>query len=161
MFTKALSCLAFVPIEYVRDCFFYLQQNVNYPGQLLTLYVYFFDTYIGHENNSPCQFPPETWNVRENVWHDYPRTNNAIEGWHNSFNSRFGPYKSSGKLFAKQLIEEEEAIQQRWLRVLSGEELRRKKQYEHMNENLKAFLEETINTHPNDYILVLTNYVSY
>ncbi|KAK0406841.1 hypothetical protein QR680_018839 [Steinernema hermaphroditum] len=41
--------------------------------------------YVQHKLNSV-----EFWNCRASILSDRPRTNNAIEGWHNAFKSHFG-----------------------------------------------------------------------
>lgn len=52
---------------------------------------YFETTYIGivrgrgqRQRREEAQFPIEVWNVREHVLNDLPRSNNAVEGFHNA-----------------------------------------------------------------------------
>ena len=54
---------------------------------------YFEDTYIGrsrrHGHDSPL-FPIEFWNAHERSLRGAASTNDAIEGWHNAFQSHMG-----------------------------------------------------------------------
>lgn len=53
------------------------------------LILYFEDNFIGrtmtrNRRNNP-RFAISMWNCFERANHDLPRTNNAVEGWHNAF----------------------------------------------------------------------------
>ena len=84
---KMLPSLAFVPEEEVVDCFNTIM--VDFPLSALNVAKYFEDTYIGkqipnHSRRVP-QFPIRIWNMYERVQGELARTNNVVEGWHNTF----------------------------------------------------------------------------
>jgi hypothetical protein len=94
--------LAYVPENKVIDSFeslistdFY-EKNQNSLTELLN---YFEDTYIGRPNRKghrrPALFDISIWNCYELIQKDIPCTNNAIEGWHNRFNSMLNAVHSS------------------------------------------------------------------
>jgi len=60
-------------------------------NSLTELLNYFEGTYIDRPNRrghrKPALFDITIWNCYELIQKDIPRTNNAIEGWHNGFNS--------------------------------------------------------------------------
>uniref|UniRef100_A0A1I7Z8R1 MULE domain-containing protein n=1 Tax=Steinernema glaseri TaxID=37863 RepID=A0A1I7Z8R1_9BILA len=96
---RSLPCLAFLPPDLVVPSFFELSNEITSLPPRFTraachMFFYFSETYVIRFNASgspaPPRFPPEIWNCHSLVLSDRPRTNNAIEGWHNSFKSHFG-----------------------------------------------------------------------
>uniref|UniRef100_A0A6P7GX96 Uncharacterized protein LOC114343419 n=1 Tax=Diabrotica virgifera virgifera TaxID=50390 RepID=A0A6P7GX96_DIAVI len=91
---RQLAALAFVPEVDVVATFGELLDSEFYTqnGNLLTpLINYFEDVWIGRldrrQQIRPPMFPRNLWNCFEFIEEDLPRTNNAVEGWHNSFSS--------------------------------------------------------------------------
>ncbi|KAK4872511.1 hypothetical protein RN001_014540 [Aquatica leii] len=109
---KQLAALAFVPEDHLIasykeliDCEFYTD-NENI---LLPVTNYFEDTWIGRldrrRRRQPL-FPINMWNIYSKVVENLPRTNNAVEGWHNSFASTLNANYSCIWRFIKALKKE-------------------------------------------------------
>ena len=158
-FVKGLKALSFIPADEVKDTFFYLRRHEDFPHELSLLYDYFLRNYIGMF----ASFPIPLWNNYELTLDDLPRTNNAIEGWHNIFRSSFGPLNKVPRTFVKKLREEEEQIKIKYMRLLDNEKLLRKKKYLLLSEGLSNFLKDVQrrNRSPQNYIFELIEYVYY
>jgi hypothetical protein len=99
---RHLPALAFVPIQNVQDYFNYLVESSFFEENeaSLTLHVnYFEDTWIGRLDRRGRRRPPlfsiEMWNCYEVARKNKSKTNNAVEGWHNSFQSLLQSSKPS------------------------------------------------------------------
>lgn len=104
-FTKALTALAFVDHEKIKDTFNDLINLNDFPQVIRPLYNYFFQTYIGTNDN--VRFPIKIWNHYRYLSDNVPKTNNAIEGFHNVFNSTFGTSNYNFYLLIQKIKEEE------------------------------------------------------
>jgi hypothetical protein len=146
----------------VRGTYFWLKNHPHFPQALNPLFDYFYNTYIGDEDVN-VTYPVRLWNMRDNLLNDLPRTNNAIEGWHNIFRSSFGPLNKTPRNFVKKLLKEEEAIYQKILRIRSGEILKRKRKYVLLSESLKKFVQRSDENGlvPPLYIMEMADYVFY
>ena len=86
---RMLAGLAFVPMHRVVDDFETLLQD--FPSQATPIADYFEDTYIGRptqgQNRRAPRYAISMWNMHDRVADDLPRTNNALEGWHNHMQS--------------------------------------------------------------------------
>lgn len=97
---RELAALAFVPVDDVQTCFEKLTKTPFYEEheQLLTpLLDYFENTWIGKirragEGRLPPKFSLSLWNCTDATKNDLPKTNNAVEGWHNAFSSLLGAH---------------------------------------------------------------------
>jgi hypothetical protein len=58
-------------------------------------------------------YPIELWHIYDVLLNGIPRTNNAIEGWHNVFAKSFLNSKRSFILLVERLRNEKETIQQK------------------------------------------------
>ena len=89
---RLLSALAFIPVINVVETFEYLIENEIFPDELQSVVDSFEDTWIGwpYRNNCRCAplFKHELWNCFEYVLEGMPKTNNAVAGWHNSFENQ-------------------------------------------------------------------------
>src|SRR5690606_15088371 len=88
---KMLVALAFVPEDDLIESFNLLAEQC--PPALLDVLDYFERTYIGAVIGGQRQHPlfaPKNWNQWERVNEDLPRTNNALEEWHNAFQNAIG-----------------------------------------------------------------------
>ena len=68
----------------------------DFPLDAQAVIDYFEDTYIGRlrpggHRRAPL-FDMELWNMYNQTIDDLPRTNNAVEGWHRSFQANVGAY---------------------------------------------------------------------
>ena len=68
----------------------------DFPLDAQAVIDYFEDTYIGRlrpggHRRAPL-FNMELWNMYNQTIDDLPRTNNAVEGWHRSFQANVGAY---------------------------------------------------------------------
>jgi hypothetical protein len=104
---------------------YYIQ--IIFTSILIPIYEYFFNNYIN--NSEDTRFPIKIWNHYAYLLTDIPRTNNAIEGFHNAFNCMFGTSNYSLSLLMKNIKEEEENVQQRRMRCNFGEVFVRKKKF--------------------------------
>ena len=145
MYFRSLVSLAFLPLSEVPDGFDELSLKLNSLlifeqlslvdnlarkliyvfrkfMQFLTFleYLEYFEkTYIRCRTGRVLRegvFPTALWNHREAAINGMPRTNNAIEGWHNSFNQRFPKSKMPLSQFIVRLQSEEEKTRQILLR---------------------------------------------
>lgn len=138
IFVQSLICLAFVPVNYVPEVFNYLKNNNLYPIECNRLYEYFFENYIGSENQRNTNrvlYPIAFWNSRRNLFNNVPTTNNAIEGWHHIINSNFHFKCPNFDLFFKKLQQEEESIYQKFIDITNGNEAPPKQKYQSINKN--------------------------
>ena len=100
LYCKQLGALAFLQPDAVEGAFEDLEEYVGdrHPD-LVPLYQYFEDTYIGRPNRlrrrAPALFPIEFWNVRTQTVEGIPRTTNKIEGWHRALQSQFESHHPS------------------------------------------------------------------
>jgi len=91
---RQIAALAFIPEEAVENAFKTLCESEFYENnepELAPLLKYFEDTWLGRldrrgRRRSPL-FPLSMWNCFTNVSADIPRTNNGVEGWHNTLYS--------------------------------------------------------------------------
>jgi hypothetical protein len=90
---RQLMALAFVPEADVIDKFEELMASpffIENEDLLRPFTDYFEDTWIGRlsrRGRRPPEFPLALWNQYLGTLEDLPKTNNSVEGWHNSFSS--------------------------------------------------------------------------
>jgi len=79
-----LVALAYVPNDDKVRVYEELIDLDSFPevDQLLN---YFEDTFIGRRRRGGALFSSDIWDCYQAVRDDIPRTNNAVEGWHNAF----------------------------------------------------------------------------
>lgn len=158
-FVKCLTALSFVRIDKVEETFNQLIHARYFPEILIPLYNYFFTTYIGH--GTSANFPPLLWNSNQFFNFEVPRTNNAIEGWHNTFNASFGTMRFSFPILVKQIKNEEEFTQQKIIRSNFGERFRISKKYADFEARLLVFLNRYQNWEGVEFVMELINYIYY
>ena len=89
-----LAALAFGPEPDVINAFEAVSED--FPLDAQAVIDYFEDTYIrrlrpGGHRRVPL-FELGLWNMYNQTLDDLPRTNNAVEGWHRSFQANVGAY---------------------------------------------------------------------
>ncbi|KAK9731440.1 hypothetical protein QE152_g13670 [Popillia japonica] len=89
-----LTALAFVQENHVSEVYEELLDSDFYTQNeelLVPLINYFEDTWIERldrrRQRRQLLFPANVWNCYDLADQDIPRTNNAVEGWHNTFSS--------------------------------------------------------------------------
>lgn len=83
--------LAFVPLQFIDHYYNYIIQWIlNEKIENLKEFInYFKKNYFGNEETSKESiFNKKSWNVYDRVLNNIPRTTNAVEGWHRSFNAK-------------------------------------------------------------------------
>lgn len=91
---RMMTALSVVPVADVEQAFNDLMDTSYYTAhkELLTpMVIYFEDTWIGRivrmNRRKPALFPINLWNCYAYLEENIPRTNNSVEGRHNSFSS--------------------------------------------------------------------------
>ena len=159
-FIRSLSTLSFIREDKVIQTFEELKNNPDFPIECQDLYDYFGQTYIypGPHNI----YSINLWNCNLFIENNYPRTNNAIEGWHKTFKDTFKTSRYSLIILIKMLREKEEEVRIKNMRFLAGERFERANKYVLREERL-SFIRE-IRGEQNfgyDYILELLKQVFY
>ena len=91
-----IAALAFVPEADVQRYFNVLSQNVDQDLDVIMDYIeeYYLGVFRRGRFRRP-RFPITWWGVYDRVNASLPRTNNAVEGWHNSFNGHVGSHHAN------------------------------------------------------------------
>ena len=88
------ATVAFVPTTNAIRAFESLSENFQFNAPAQAIIVYFEDTHIGRLHpGGQCRdplFPITVWNMYEQTLQGLPRSNNAVEGWHHSFQANVG-----------------------------------------------------------------------
>jgi len=95
-----LCALAFIPVQDVANVFEQLLNSryfVDNEDVLQPIVDYFEETWIGRtvRRRKNPMFALEMWNCYNDVVMDFPRTTNAVEGWHHAFNTSLGSHHTT------------------------------------------------------------------
>ena len=107
-----LPALAFVPPEDVVGAFEALAELL--PQNVIPIADYFEDFYIGRpkrRGRRQATYNIDMWNMHQRAEYELPKTNNAVEGWHRSFQSNVGSYHPTIWKFIS-FIQREQDLQQ-------------------------------------------------
>lgn len=128
---KMIIALAFVPMGDVVAVYKALigsEYFMQHANDLKDIVRYFEETYIGKDvrgrRHSP-RIPVSIWNCHASVLADEPRTNNAVEGWHNAFNRRIRIAHASMGQFIDALKREQSATEVVIVQIRAGCEVAR------------------------------------
>ena len=113
---RRVAALAFVKIEDLDESFTEIVQQMPENDQLDEFMSYFYDNFF--KRNS--RFKREIWN---HFYNDGPRTNNHVEGWHNSFNQRINRYHVNIWIFLEKMIEQQEIFENNLLIARQGTQI--------------------------------------
>ena len=101
------------------------------------LYLIICNICVGSQRSRP-KFDLRLWNTYDRVIRDLPRSNNALEGWHNAFNNRVSIKHPSVTKLAKCIIREQSRFEIDIERLRTGEQPRKKKKvYADLDARLK------------------------
>jgi hypothetical protein len=160
VFARALSGLAYVREEKVRETFDELKRHPNFPVALDRIFDFFLRNYIGDLN--PARFPINIWNHGNNLNIETPRTNNGIEGWHSVFQKTFRTSRYSLILLIEKLNLEEDVIRIKSVRQENGEIFVRKEKYVAVErETQRYFIEHGNNNFGVYFLFELVRFLSY
>ena len=129
---------------------------INFPASALNVARYFEETYIGKQLPDQSRriplFPIRIWNMHERVRSQLPRTNNAVEGWHNAFQSGIAcSHPSISKLL--KFLQREQSLQEarlaKWEAGVTN--FQNKKSIEH-NERIKTLVSDYANRDTMTYL---------
>ncbi len=110
---------------------------------------------------SVAKFLISMWHGRNRLFNDIPRTNNAMERWHNSFINTFGNLNPTFKNFALKLKHQERTVYQKYIMLTNGKTIRRNKKYRIFHEALIIFLNERSERNATTYIFDLAGFIYY
>ncbi|KAL3862705.1 hypothetical protein ACJMK2_008658 [Sinanodonta woodiana] len=105
----ALLALAFVPPQDVIELFEHLLEDPAYRN-IDVICDYMDDSVIGRlrrARRGPPRFAIKLWSKFSRVMGNEPRSNNAIEGWHNAFNNVVGFAHPTATKRARKLQQEQ------------------------------------------------------
>ncbi|XP_057335060.1 uncharacterized protein LOC130673861 [Microplitis mediator] len=144
---RMLLALAFVPIHDVGNAFSKLVESqffVDNEVELRRLLDYFERSWVGVLSRSgkkrlKPQYEISLWNCYNAVINDELRTNNAIEGWHNSFNNKVRVIHASICRFLKAIVNEQSITESLITQANTGLGIasKRRRQYSNINARLK------------------------
>ena len=150
---QLISALPFVPLYDVVASFELILENAG--ALAMPVFEYFESTYIGPVRANVRQLPlfrPEFWSVWERVG-ELPRTNNAVEGWHNAFNQAL-PARNPDIWRYISAIKKEEALARMAIGqvAVGGEPPIQKRVYRRLTENLATVVADFPNRNRLDYL---------
>ena len=123
---RMIAAVAFVSPQDVENAYIQVSTLIRkrYPGHADEVLDYFEDTYIGrYRQNAPRRAPlfaVELWNMFNRTDDELPRTNNSIEGWHNSFQANVSCTHPTFWKFLDVLQKEERVARVRLLQNQGG-----------------------------------------
>ena len=90
IWVRRLMMLAFVPVEEVRDSYYFILDQLPEDLHIDDLLAYFQTTWAeglstGRRAPGNARFPPETWNCFDRTVALLNRTNNYVESWNKKF----------------------------------------------------------------------------
>jgi hypothetical protein len=101
------------------------------------------------------------WHVADIFDQNIPRTNNAIEGWHNAFKNRFGTSRYSFSLLIAKLKDEEEVVRHKRIRIKNNDIIPRRKRFVVLEERLRNSIANHNNRYGLFYIFDIVNSLFY
>ena len=156
-FCKMLLALAFVPADEIVTAFETVIENI--PENFEPLVDYFEDTWIGRPfrrgRRNPT-FPPDMWSVYSRVQTDLPRTNNAVEGWHNAMQSTLGHHHPTFYKLVEVLRLEQSHTENRLVRLNAGHRDAANSTYMRVTSALKTVVADFENRNTEEYLRAIS-----
>ncbi|CAF4363303.1 unnamed protein product [Rotaria sp. Silwood2] len=142
---KRLIALAFVPLVDVVKALELLENEFDDDADE---FMYYFEkTWIGEckrrgTGRKRPQFSHELWNVYDRVINDLPRSNNAIEGWHNAFANRVAIAHPTIPKLTNKIIQEQSKFEIDIEKLRQGDEPKPKKAaYRKYDDKIKRLVQ--------------------
>ena len=160
---RMLAALAFVPEADVIDAFEAVSED--FPLDAQAVIDYFEDTYIGRlrpggHRRAPL-FDMELWNIYNQTIDDLPRTNNAVEGWHRSFQANVGAYHPNFWRFIDILKREQNLTQVNIAQARAGHPAEpQRRRYQDSNQRIKNIVQDYPNRNIMQYLRGLAHNIS-
>lgn len=156
---KKLNALAYVPVDYVVRYFEYLVDTPFYrelESDLSRLLDYFEETWVGKMDRNGKRKNPKfsitIWNCYVDEY-NLPKTNNSVEGWHNSFSSILNAIHPSIWKFIRALQKEEKLNRLKMVQYCTGAETpRKRKKYNDTAERINTICKTFNNRTFDEYI---------
>ena len=140
---RLLPALAFVSPFDVLEVFGDVVQELPMP-QATGLVLYFEKTYVGRKlpggiYQDPL-FPIEMWNYHYDTAFGLPRTTNAVEAWHRSFNATVACHHPNIWKFITALKREQRLVEVRQAKFIAGTNPPKRKKNQATEEALKQLV---------------------
>ena len=118
----------------------------DFPLDAQAVIDYFEDTYIGRLRHGGHRriplFELGLWNMYKQTLNDLPRTNNAVEGWHHSFQANVGAYHPNFWKFIDILKHEQNLTQVNIAQAQAGHQLEpQSRRYLDSNQRIKNIVQ--------------------
>ena len=154
---RMLAAVAFVPTTDVIRAFESLSENLPLDAPAQAIIDYFEDTYIGRlrpggQRRDPL-FPITVWNMYEQTLQGLPRTNNAVEGWHRSFQANVGGCHPNFWKFIDILKREQNLAQVHMAQARAGHQPEpQRRRYQDSNQRILNIVQDFNNRDIIDYL---------
>lgn len=170
---RHLAALAFIPMENVKDSFKKLKTILHIKKRaaegtddhkVIKLFEYFENTWIG---KGPAQgkFPIRMWNMCAITLPKMPRTNNAVEGWHNAINQFVGCKNPSIWTFIEKIKKEQDVQEVKMVEMMNNNGATKKKKYVDHDLNIytivKTYTDDKSKYKLKEYLGTIANHLSY
>lgn len=155
--------LAFVPTDEVIGVFDVLYEFLS--PECIPIADYFEDFYIGrpqrHGRRQPT-YAINMWNMYQRSEDELPKTNNAVEGWHRSFQSNVGSSHPTIWKFIG-FLQREQALQQVYItQMLAGHPSQTpRKKYADSYERILTIVRSYRNRSIMDYLFGIAHNLSF
>lgn len=170
---RHLAALAFVPVEKVKDSFKKLKSILKIKKRaaegtndhkVMQLFDYFEITWIG-KGSAQGKFPIRMWNMCAITMQRLPRTNNAVEGWHNAINQFIGCKHPSIWTFIEKIKKEQGIQELKMVQMMNNNGAPRKKKYQDHDRNIymivKTYIDDPLSYKLNEYLRTLASNLKY
>ena len=149
-----IAAMAFVPVNDIDRVFALLTGNLDPP--LDEVLDYLEEYYIGGIRRARFRrprFPHTMWGVHDRVVNDMPRTNNAVEGWHNRFNRHVGCHHANIWKIIEVIKKEEDVSRVELVHIQQGRNIGNPNPvYSRVNARVATVVASYANRLPLDYL---------
>ncbi|KAI6657779.1 hypothetical protein LOD99_522 [Oopsacas minuta] len=146
MCIRRIPALAFARPADVHDLFDQVAMDLPLTSEIGELVDYFERTYIGRTLASgyhvAATFPIDLWNYHLSTPFGLPRTTNAVEAWHHSFNATVDCHHPTIWKFLLALKREQGLVEVRHTNYLVGKPPTKRRRSQQSEEALKTLVRE-------------------